>query len=139
MTYQESDVVDIVDRVDGILDEDHSPELKLQLIQETINLYHKVPLYPGIAEMVSHNLLEETSFDELNLEEYVSISSNGEVHSGVINEIDNGEIHVKNIYSEDNKIVRISKSDIDQIRKINEEALADDWPELDFSEETTSQ
>lgn len=137
MTFKQSDFPSLLHRIKQVIEATENPAVAVELIREIIDSYEDIPLYPGIVEMISYNMVEETTTSELNEGDLVEFSGNERTITGKITAVDDNEITLEKAIETDKKETeQIDKSEFEHYQKINQEALQEEWPELYFGEDS---
>ena len=137
MTFRESDFPDLVNRIKEIIKSEKDPMIAVQLIREIVENYEEIPLYPGIVNGVSYDLIDTADPEELEPGDHVSVEE-GERHlSGQVQSIEGGTVTLNNVVecSWSNQ-TNSDEADVESIRKLTLGALEREWPELIFEDES---
>ncbi len=137
MTFKESDFPSLLHRIKQVIEGTENPAVAVELIREIVEAYEDIPLYPGIVEMISYNMVQESSVGELNEGDLVEFTTDGRALTGQIKEINGESITLQKVVETGQQdAVDIDKSELDNCQKINQEALKEEWPELYFGEDS---
>lgn len=136
MTFRESDFPDILNRIEEILDSQKDPMVAVQLIREMVDNYKEIPLYPGIVNGVSYDLIEAVGAEELEVGDSVAIEEEDRHITGQVQAIDGDSISIANaIVCHWENETETSVSNVEKIQKFKLGALEREWPELIFEED----
>lgn len=136
MTFRESEFPDILNRIEEIIENQKDPMVAVQLIREIVDNYNEIPLYPGIVNGVSYDLIDSVNLDELEEGDYVAVEE-GERHvTGQVQSIDGDTVSLSNaIECSWANETESTKQSIDSIQKFSLGALEREWPELIFEDD----
>jgi len=141
MTLEQSDfqqltevLVRLIERYRG------NPVLVEIILSEFHDMYRKIPIYPGIVSMCLEKIVQKTDVKEIRPEEEVVLKTrDGKTIAGKVAEIGDDEIALGEVQEvvvvPVPEKVRVKKSDIVGIERINREILRKEWPSLDFEVE----
>jgi len=137
MTFKESDFPSLLHRIKQVIETTENPAVTVELIREIIGAYEDIPLYPGIVEMISYNMVNEIPVSELSEGDLVEFTTSNRALTGQIKSMDENSITLKKVVETGRQdSFDIDKSDLDKCQKINQEALKEEWPELYFGEDS---
>jgi hypothetical protein len=136
MTFRESEFPDILNRIEEIIESQKDPMVAVQLIREMVENYKEIPLYPGIVNGVSYDLIESSKIEELEEGDYVAVEEEERHLTGQVQSIDDGTIKLSNaIECSWANETESDAEDIDAVQRFTLGALEREWPELIFEED----
>ncbi len=133
MSFHESDFPGLLKTVNNFNKKFNNPFLSDKLIKETYKYYELIPIYPGLIENTIVNMIKENPDNELKTGDWITFSKENKKYAGRISEITKSHIEfdsVMEIQKKEN--VKIEKSELSDVIKINEKQLEEDWPMLIF-------
>lgn len=129
MTFSETDFPQLLSMIEKTVEEFDNPEFSIAVVKEIINIYHRVPVYPGIAAACAINVPVEVELKDINANQ----------ENGYLVETDKGLSIYGNVKDINDKflIIENKKIKIEEIQKvmtINRNVLEEFWPTLIFPE-----
>jgi hypothetical protein len=127
-------LIELVDRYRG------NPAVLEAILAEFRDLYKKVPIYPSIVALCLEKIVRPAKLDDLREgEEVVMTTKGGKTVSGRVAEITPNDIKLAEA-SELTLLpiaekLSVTKTDVEDLKKIVREILAKEWPTLNFKEE----
>ena len=133
MSFHESDFPGLLKTVNKFNEQFKNPSISDKLIKETYKYYEIIPIYPGLIENTISNMIEKTESNKLKTGDWIAFEHNNNKYAGRIKNITDNSIEFSELTEIKNyKNKEISKSDIKEIIRINENQLEKDWPMLIF-------
>ncbi len=133
MSFHESDFPSLIKRIGNINEKYKHPALSEKIILELGKIYDTIPIYPGLVENTIFNMIKEVKESDLKKGEWIAFEKSGKKYAGRIKNIDKDSIEFENlIVISEIEDKRISTSEVNNIIKINEDQLKEDWPMLIF-------
>lgn len=137
MTFKESDFPSLLHRIKQAIESTKNPAIAVGLIREIITNYEDIPLYPGIVEMISYNMVKKLPPEELSEGDLVEFDGGKQTITGRVAEMNGDEIILEKAVETKNKEkISVDKSKFESCQKVNQEALQEEWPELYFGEDS---
>ncbi|MGM0381613.1 MAG: hypothetical protein ACQEP7_06465 [bacterium] len=137
MTFKESDFPSLLHRIKQVIEATENPAVAVELIREIVEAYEDIPLYPGIVEMISYNMINETPANELSEGDLVEFADSDRAITGQVKAIENGTITLEKVLETGKSATtQVEKNEFKSCQKINQETLKEEWPELYFGEDS---
>ncbi len=136
MTFKESDFPAVLEQIEQICEQEQNPAAAIKIIEQVLKIYQQIPLYPGLVELVSNAIEEEVEREELEAGDFISLKDGGEFYLGKIEQIEANKIKLNNvIHTESSEEKEIKLNKFADCRRINKDALQQEWPELYFEDD----
>ncbi len=136
MTFKETDFPDVLDQIQSICESEKNPGAAVEIIQQVIRIYRQIPIYPGLVELVSNAIEEEVETDDLEAGDRITFKDGGQLFLGEIEEINENKIHLsQTIQTESRGKLEFELNKFSDCRRINTDALKQEWPELYFEDD----
>ncbi|GEM_PF-3449987 len=136
MTFKETDFPDVLDQINSICKSEKNPAAAVEIIQQVIRIYQQIPIYPGLVELVSNAIEEEVEADDLEVGDRVTFKDGGEFFLGEIEEINDNQVKLsQTIHTESRGDLEFELNKFSDCRRINTDALKQEWPELYFEDD----
>ncbi len=136
MTFKETDFPAVLKQINKICQEEKNPAAAVEIIQEMIRIYEQIPLYPGLVNQISNAIEEEVDSDQLSPGDNVTFKAGGEFFLGRIASINDQTVTLdQTIHTESKGTMEIELNKFSECRRINTDALQQEWPELYFEDD----
>lgn len=133
MSFKETEFPSWVAFLKSLEKKNSNPFLLRDIVRLMIQLYEKIPLYPGIVEMCLNAALQFTEPEKLQMGEKIYFHCQGRYYTGEILSKSSSTIKVR---AENNTLAEqfFPINELKQIVRLNEKVLEELWPSLVFEQ-----
>ncbi|MEW6710780.1 MAG: hypothetical protein AB1403_13215 [Candidatus Riflebacteria bacterium] len=136
MSFKETDFPGLIGYLKKIIAEEKDPLLFREMVAEMVQLYEKVPVYPGIVNMCLGGLCKSVRPEEVQVGQKVFVKNREDCFCGTVSEKSGEGVVLKAVRSvavEDE--LELGFREMEKVTIVNAEVLKELWPSLVFDKE----
>jgi hypothetical protein len=136
MSFKETDFPGLLGYLKRLVAEEKDPLLFKELVTQMVEMYDKIPVYPGIVNMCLGGAAKTVRPEEVEIGQKVFVRNREDCFSGTVAEKDSEGIVIKAVKSvavEDE--LELGFREMEKVTVINGDVLKEMWPSLVFDKE----
>jgi len=137
MTFKETDFPSLVQYIKNFVEKEEDPILLKDVLMQLVQLYDKVPLYPGIVNMCLGGVAKQVKPEDVVVGQKIYLRNRSDSYCGTVVSKDADGVTlsgVKSVTTEDE--LEIGFKEMEQVSYINDKVFQEMWPSLVFDKET---
>ncbi len=136
MSFKETDFPGLLGYLKRLVAEEKDPLLFKELVTQMVEMYDKIPVYPGIVNMCLSGAAKTVRPEEVEIGQKVFVRNREDCFAGTVSEKDSEGIIIKAVKSvavEDE--LELGFREMEKVTVINRDVLKEMWPSLVFDKE----